>query len=83
MEYSHTTDEAAHLRHALRTPLNHIIGYSEIIAEEIRDSVLPSDSAWALPLLDAIVSNAKELPVSTSECNFVASSSGLVYDACT
>lgn len=27
----------AHLRHALRTPLNHIIGYSELLLEEARE----------------------------------------------
>ena len=31
---------ASHLRHELRTPINHIIGYSELLLEEARDSQL-------------------------------------------
>ncbi len=31
---------ASHLRHELRTPINHIIGYSELLLEEARDSAL-------------------------------------------
>ncbi len=30
----------SHLRHELRTPINHIIGYSELLLEEARDSQL-------------------------------------------
>jgi DNA-binding response OmpR family regulator len=32
-----TTDSRASLRHALRTPLNHIIGYSELLLEEAKE----------------------------------------------
>ncbi|MGH8471848.1 MAG: sensor histidine kinase, partial [Gammaproteobacteria bacterium] len=31
---------ASHLRHELRTPINHIIGYSELLLEEAEDSAL-------------------------------------------
>ncbi|MGH8489078.1 MAG: histidine kinase dimerization/phospho-acceptor domain-containing protein [Gammaproteobacteria bacterium] len=31
---------ASHLRHELRTPINHIIGYSELLLEEAKDSQL-------------------------------------------
>ena len=38
-------DAMAHLRHQLRTPLNHIIGYSELLIDEVteegHDSLLP------------------------------------------
>ena len=32
-----TADERARLRHAMRTPLNHIIGYSELLLDEVRE----------------------------------------------
>jgi len=32
-----TTDQLAHFRHELRTPVNHIIGYSEMLREEAED----------------------------------------------
>jgi DNA-binding response OmpR family regulator len=33
-------DSVSHLRHELRTPINHIIGYSELLLEEAKDSQL-------------------------------------------
>ncbi|MGH8584290.1 MAG: response regulator [Gammaproteobacteria bacterium] len=33
-------DSVSHLRHELRTPINHIIGYSELLLEEAKDSRL-------------------------------------------
>ena len=34
---------AANLRHALRTPLNHIIGFGEMLQEESGDEEVESD----------------------------------------
>ncbi|CAN5854852.1 hypothetical protein BH20PSE1_BH20PSE1_19240 [soil metagenome] len=33
-------DSVSHLRHEVRTPINHIIGYSELLLEEAEDSAL-------------------------------------------
>ena len=44
---------AADLRHSLRTPLNHIIGYGEMIEE--------SNGAAGVPALPVLLSDAKEL----------------------
>ncbi|MDQ3565572.1 MAG: response regulator [Pseudomonadota bacterium] len=33
-------DSVSHLRHELRTPINHILGYSELLLEEAEDSAL-------------------------------------------
>jgi signal transduction histidine kinase len=50
--------ELAHLRHQLRTPLNHILGYSEILLEETTDSavqqLLTGIQESARSVLDAI-----------------------------
>jgi DNA-binding response OmpR family regulator len=35
-----TTDQLAHFRHELRTPVNHIIGYSEMLRDEAEDLAL-------------------------------------------
>ncbi|MBV8817688.1 MAG: response regulator [Acidobacteriaceae bacterium] len=51
----------AQLRHALRTPLNHIIGYSEMILEDLRGSAVAGGFEGAIPSLDAIVFSACEL----------------------
>ena len=50
----------AELRHSLRTPLNHVIGYSEMILEDLRDSVIESRPS-AVADLEAILFNAREL----------------------
>lgn len=50
----------AHLRHALRTPLNHIIGYGEMLLEEVSDAAFATDEETATELR-AIVFNAREL----------------------
>ncbi len=34
----HQPDPLSHLRHELRTPINHILGYSELLKEELGDS---------------------------------------------
>lgn len=49
----------AHLRHALRTPLNHIIGYAEMMREELNEAATPHSDV--VSALDAIVFNAREL----------------------
>jgi CheY-like chemotaxis protein len=50
----------AQLRHALRTPLNHIIGYAEMMLEDLRDSVVEQQPGLANELSE-IVFNAREL----------------------
>src|ERR1017187_10018005 len=49
-----TREQAAELRHELRTPVNHIVGYAEMLREDVPDG---SDAATAL---DAIVAVARE-----------------------
>jgi signal transduction histidine kinase len=47
----------AELRHDLRTPLNHIIGYGEMLVEDAQDR----DDAAAVDTLEQIIATAKEL----------------------
>ncbi len=49
-----TKAAAAELRHELRTPVNHIVGYSEMLREDVADG---SDAAATL---DAIVAGARD-----------------------
>jgi CheY-like chemotaxis protein len=49
-----TKAAAAELRHELRTPVNHIVGYSEMLREDVADG---SDAAAAL---DSIVAGARD-----------------------
>lgn len=48
---------ASELRHGLRTPLNHIIGYGEMVLEDLN----PASGAAAHQVLSTMISNAREL----------------------
>ena len=50
-------DPGAQLRHDLRTPLNHIIGYAEMLLEELHDG----DKAGVAPGLATLRADAREL----------------------
>jgi adenylate cyclase len=50
-------DSGAQLRHDLRTPLNHIIGYAEMLLEELQDG----DKAGVAPGLATVRADAREL----------------------
>jgi adenylate cyclase len=50
-------DDMAGLRHQLRTPLNHIIGFSEMLLEEAEDE----DSPALVPALQLLHEQAREL----------------------
>jgi CheY-like chemotaxis protein len=50
-------DARRHLRHDLRTPLNQIVGYCELVKEEAEDA---GDDRWG-PALDAIDASARDL----------------------
>ena len=39
------TDAISRLRHRLRTPLNHIIGYAEMVRDEARERGAAADAA--------------------------------------
>ena len=54
MEDALTKAAAAELRHELRTPVNHIVGYSEMLREDV------PDGSVAATALDAIVTGARD-----------------------
>ena len=41
-----TAEEAGEMRHELRTPVNHIVGYAELLAEDV-DAASPAAQALA------------------------------------
>ena len=69
-----TPEEARELRHELRTPVNHLIGYAELLLEE--DDVNEADAEAlksvrsrareVLELLPALLADAPDAPVDTS-----------------
>jgi CheY-like chemotaxis protein len=54
MEDALSKQDAAELRHELRTPVNHIVGYAEMLREDV------PDGSSAAVTLDAVVSVARE-----------------------
>jgi len=65
-------DPAAQLRHDLRTPLNHIIGYTELLLEELADggkpdlaaglTALRTDARQLLTLLNQVLARGQTRP---------------------
>ena len=51
----------AQLRHSLRTPLNHVIGYSEMLLEDVSGEAEPENREAIRERLNALVFNAREL----------------------
>lgn len=51
-------DRMARLRHALRTPLNHILGYAELLLEDDED--MPADARTRLDVIQAIARSVLE-----------------------
>jgi PAS domain S-box-containing protein len=50
-------DAVARLRHALRTPLNHLIGYAEMVRDEAKDQGARAEKA----LMDQVLSIARQI----------------------
>ena len=55
------TPPPAQLRHLLRTPLNHVIGYSEMMIEDLAEQEAAENAQAIRECLDSLIFNAREL----------------------
>jgi CheY-like chemotaxis protein len=58
-----TPEAVAHLRHSLRTPLNHIIGYADVVYRQAKDQGASAE----MELMEQVVSSARRIGDMVSE----------------